>query len=168
MVRLLAVLMVCMSVFTAGNVAAELKIAIINTQQAILQTDEAQAKAKVIESDLKADEESVLALRSEIQAAQEQLIKSAEIMSDVAKEKARKKIEDQQIEYQFQVKKLQKALNERQQELFNEMAPKLDAALKDMIELEGYDVLMERQSLLYVNSKHDITRKVTEKLNDKK
>ncbi len=167
MVRLLAVLMVCMSIFTAGNVAAELKIAVINTQQAIMQSDEAQAKAKIIESDLKADEESIRALAKSIQAAQEKLIKDAEVMSETQKQKARKVIENQQIDYQFNVKKLQKALNERQQELFSEMAPKLDAALKDLIELEGYDVLMERQSLLYVNSKHDITRKVTEKLNVK-
>lgn len=167
MVRLLAVLIMCMSIFTAGNVAAELKIAVINTQQAIMQTDEAQAKAKVIESDLKVDEESIRALAKVIQAAQEKLIKDAEVMSDAQKQKARKDIENQQIDYQFNVKKLQKALNERQQELFDEMAPKLDAALKDLIELEGYDVLMERQSLLYVNSKHDITRKVTEKLNVK-
>ncbi len=167
MVRLLAVLMVCMSVFTAGNVAAELKIAVINTQQAILQTEEAQAKAKIIESDLKSDEEAIRALAKSIQAAQEVLIKDAEVMGDSQKAKARKDIENQNIEYQFQIKKLQKALNERQQELFNDMAPKLDAALKDLIELEGYDVLMERQSLLYVNSKHDITRKVTEKLNVK-
>jgi outer membrane protein len=166
-VRLLAVLMVCMSVFTAGNVAAELKIAVINTQQAILQTEEAQAKAKVIESDLKADEETIRSLAKSIQAAQEVMIKDAEVMGDSQKAKARKDIENQQIEYQFQIKKYQKAANERQQELFNEMAPKLDAALKDLIELEGYDVLLERQSLLYVNSKHDITRKVTEKLNVK-
>jgi len=156
-----------MSIFTAGNVAAELKIAVINTQQAIMQSDEAQAKAKIIESDLKADEESIRALAKSIQAAQEKLIKDAEVMSETQKQKARKVIENQQIDYQFNVKKLQKALNERQQELFSEMAPKLDAALKDLIELEGYDVLMERQSLLYVNSKHDITRKVTEKLNVK-
>ena len=38
--------------------------------------------------------------------------------------------------------------------------------LKDLIELEGYDLIMERANLRYVNSKHDITRKVTEKLNE--
>ena len=42
-----------------------------------------------------------------------------------------------------------------------------NAVLKDIIDLEGYDVVMDRQAFLYVNPKHDITRKITELLNDK-
>ena len=45
--------------------------------------------------------------------------------------------------------------------------PQDEELREDLIELEGYDMIMERSQLRYVNSKHDITRRVTEKLNEK-
>ena len=89
-------------------------------------------------------------------------------MSPAEQRKISKDIEDKQIDYQFRVNKLQKEVNDRRQELLQQMVPKIDAVLKDLIEVEQYDMIMERGSLRYVNSRHDITRKVTEKLNEKR
>ncbi|MEE8079215.1 MAG: OmpH family outer membrane protein, partial [Pseudomonadales bacterium] len=91
-----------------------------------------------------------------------------EVMSPTEQRRLQKDIEDKQIDYQFLVNKLQKQVNDRRQELLAQMVPKIDAVLKDLIELEGYDLIMERGNLRYVNTKHDITRKVTEKLNEKR
>ena len=88
-------------------------------------------------------------------------------MSDSEQRRAQKDIEDKQLELQFGVQKLQKEAQDGQQEILREMSPKLNAVLKDIIDLEGYDVVMDRQAFLYVNPKHDITRKITELLNDK-
>ncbi len=77
-------------------------------------------------------------------------------------------MEDKQIEYQFLVNKLQKDVQDRRQDLMQQMAPKIDAVLQDLIEAEGYDLILQRGNLLYADSKHDITRKVTEKLNEKR
>ena len=71
------------------------------------------------------------------------------------------------MDFEFGANKLQKELQDRQQDVIRDMAPKLDAVLQDLIEIEGYDVVLQRRGLLYVNPKHDITRKVTEKLNEK-
>ena len=80
---------------------------------------------------------------------------------------AQKEIEDLNIDAQFELQKYQKKGNELQQDLMREMTPKLQAVLTDLIEVEGYDVVMPRAGLLYTNAKHNITRKVTEKLNEK-
>ncbi len=78
-------------------------------------------------------------------------------------------IESKQADLQFQANKLRKEFNDRQQEIVSQMVPKLDAVLKDLVEIEGYDFILNKnqQTVLYVNTKHDITRKVTEKLNEK-
>ena len=47
------------------------------------------------------------------------------------------------------------------------MAPKFEAVLKDLIDLEDYDAVLPRQTLLWINPRHDITRRVTEKLNER-
>ena len=129
-----------MLLFAAGAAAAELKIAVLDQLQA---------------------------LNDEIVALSEQLQKDAEVMSPAEQRRMQKEIEDKQIDLQFLGNKLQKEVNDRRQELLQQMVPKIDVVLKDLIELEGYDMIMERGSLRYVNSKHDITRRVTEKLNEK-
>ncbi len=50
---------------------------------------------------------------------QEKFNKDGDVMSDAEKRKLQKEIEDKQIEYQFRVNKLQKVVNERQQEILS-------------------------------------------------
>ena len=152
----------------AAMAAAELKIAVLDTQRALVSSEEAKALLEQAQSELKKEEEEVNALGAEIQALQEKLQTDGEVMSPTEQRKAQKDIEDKRIDYEFLVNKLQKALQDRRQDLLQVMVPKVDAVLKDLIELEGYDLIMERANLRYVNPKHDITRRVTEKLNQKR
>ena len=152
----------------AGAAGAELKIAVLDTQRALIESEEAQTLSKQITEELQADEAEAKALSDEVRELSEQLQKDGEVMSPAEQRKAQKDIEDKQIDLQFLINKLQKAVQDRRQELVNHMLPKIDAVLKDLIELEGYDMIMERNNLRYVNTKHDITRKVTEKLNEKR
>ena len=64
--------------------------------------------------------------------------------------------------------KLQKAVNDRRQELGQQMVPKLEAVLKELTDAEKYDVILERGAILFADPKHDITKRVTEMLNAKK
>jgi outer membrane protein len=152
----------------AGAVSAELKIAVIDTNSALVNSEEAKDLLKAIQAELQKDEQDVNTLADEVRALQEQLQKDGEVMSQAEQRKVQKDIEDKQIDLQFLGNKLQKEVNDKRQELMQVMAPKLNAVIKDLIEVEGYDVIYERSNLLYANSKHDITRKVTEKLNEKR
>lgn len=167
MARIAAVTTV-LTLMAGSALAAELKIAVLDTQRALLESEEAQALLKQAQSELQTEEQQVRTLGDEIVAAQEKLQKDGEVMSPAEQRKISKDIEDKQIDYQFRVNKLQKEVNDRRQELLQQMVPKIDAVLKDLIEVEQYDMIMERGSLRYVNSRHDITRKVTEKLNEKR
>ena len=153
--------------FVTGSAAAELKIAVLDTQRALVESEEAQNLLAQAQKELQAEQDELQALGEEIVALQEKLQTDGEVMSATEQRKLQKDIEDKQIDYQFLGNKLQKEVNDRRQELLQQMVPKIDVVLKDLIELEGYDMIMERGSLRYVNSKHDITRRVTEKLNEK-
>ena len=156
-----------MLLFAAGTAAAELKIAVLDTQRALIESEEAQALLAQAQQELRAEQDQLQSLNDEILALNEQLQKDGEVMSPAEQRRIQKEIEDKQIDLQFLGNKLQKEVNDRRQELLQQMVPKIDVVLKDLIELEGYDMIMERGSLRYVNSKHDITRRVTEKLNEK-
>ena len=146
---------------------AELKIVVINAEQAILQSEEGKAKIEAIRTAVEADELKIQSLSDQMKSLQERLAKDAEVISDGEKQKLQKDIEDLNIDAQFELQKYQKKGNELQQDLMREMTPKLQAVLQDLIEVEGYDLVMPRAGLLYTNAKHNITRKVTEKLNEK-
>jgi len=151
-----------------GSAAAELKIAVLDTQAALVQSEEAQRFFAQAQDELKSEQTALQSLGEEINSMQEKLQTDGEVMSATEQRKLQKDIEDKQLDYQFRGNKLQKEVNDRRQDMLQQMLPKLDAVLKDLIELEGYDMIMERGSLRYVNPKWDITRKVTEKLNEKK
>ena len=168
MKRLAQLSLLALSLGAAAVAAAELKIAVLDTQRALVSSEEAKALLEQVQSELKKEEEEVNALGAEIQALQEKLQTDGEVMSPTEQRKAQTDIEDKRIDYEFLVNKLQKALQDRRQDLLQVMVPKVDAVLKDLIELEGYDLIMERANLRYVNPKHDITRRVTEKLNQKR
>jgi outer membrane protein len=153
--------------FAATSATAELKIAVLDTQRALIESEEAQALLAQAQQELQAEQDQLQALNDEIVALNERLQKDGEVMSPAEQRKLQKDIEDKQIDLQFLGNKLQKEVNDRRQELLQQMVPKIDVVLKDLIEIEGYDMIMERGSLRYVNSKHDITRRVTEKLNEK-
>jgi len=159
-------LLIAGSTFAAD--ATGLKIAVVNVQRAIGESEEAKALIAKLESDLAADNTAVKNLNSQVTQLQEKLVKDGDVMSDAEKRKLQKEIEDKQADLQFQVNKLQKVVNERQQEILSQMAPKLDAVLKDIIAKEQYDLVVHRQNVLYVDPKHDITTQVTEALNQKK
>ena len=168
MLKKLAIRSFWLLILAAGPATAELKIAVLDTQRALVASEEAQALLQQAQQELQVEEETVKTLGEEIIAIQEKLQTDGEVMSPTEQRKLQKDIEDKQIDYQFLVNKLQKEVNDRRQELLQQMVPKIDKVLKDLIELEGYDMIMERGNLRYVNSKHDITRKVTEKLNEKR
>ena len=161
-------LLVLLLLLGATGAAAELKIAVLDTQRALLESEEARQLLQTAQSELEKEETEVKNLGDEIVALQEQLQKDAEVLSQGEQRKRQKEIEDKRIDYEFLVNKLQKEVNDRRQELLQQMVPKIDAVLKDLIELEGYDLIMERSNLRYANSKHDITRRVTEKLNERR
>lgn len=168
MIKKLTICSLLLLAFAAPLAAAELKIAVLDTQRALLSSEEAKSLMEQVQQELEQEQARVNELGDEIRALQEKLEKDSGVMSATEQRKAQKALEDKGIDYQFLVNKLQKRVNDRRQELGQVMVPKVDAVLKDLIELEGYDLILERGNLLYVNSKHDITRRVTEKLNEKR
>ncbi|MCZ6853809.1 MAG: OmpH family outer membrane protein [Gammaproteobacteria bacterium] len=166
MIKRLAIWSLFLLTLGAGVASAELNVAVLDTQRALIESEEAKILLKRAQEELQKEEDSVRSLGEEILALQEKLKTDGEVMSATEQRKMTKDIEDKQIDYQFLVNKLQKQVNDRRQELLAQMVPKIDKVLKDLIEIEGYDMIMERGNLRYVNSRHDITRKVTERLNE--
>ncbi|MEC7106409.1 MAG: OmpH family outer membrane protein, partial [Pseudomonadota bacterium] len=112
------------------------------------------------------EQEELRAKAEQMQAQQTKLQKDGEILSDADKRKIIKDIESMQADLQFGSQKLQKTAQDKRQEILQTLAPKYDKVLKDLIQIDQIDMILAPSALQYANDKHDITRRVVEKLNE--
>ena len=165
--RLAAALLIGTSIAVAPFAAAQLKVAVVDTAQAIQQSEEAQSFAEDLQQELEPESEQLRALRDEIVALEQRVVDEGDVMSETEQLRVAKEIENKKIDLDFGAKKLEKALQDRQAELLQTVAPKVRAIVNDLVEVERYDLVFERRNVAYVNARHDITAKVTEKLNER-
>ena len=146
---------------------AQLKIAVVNTVQAIQQSEEAQAFTENLQQELAPEQTELQGLQQEIADLRQRVQDEGDVMSADEQRKVARDIENKQIDFEFRAQKLQKDVQDRQQELIQIMGPKVQAIVNDLVEVERYDLVFERSSVGYVNPRHEITAKVTEKLNER-
>lgn len=152
--------------FTAPVVSAEMNIVVLDPVRAILESEEAKVLAEAANTEMQPEQEELRAAAEEMQALQAKLQKDGEVMSDSERRKAIKDLESMQADLQFGSQKLQKEAQDRRQEILQALAPKYEKVLSDLIQIDQIDLILSPNQLQYANAKHDISRRVTEKLNE--
>lgn len=151
----------------AQDAVAQLKVAVLNTDLAIQQTEEFQSFREALRTEFADEEGALVKLNEDIAALRQRVIDERDVMSEAELREIQKDIEDKAMDLEFRDKKYRKDANDRGAEFLQTMNPKLQAVVNDLIEVERYDLVLPRQALLFANMKHDITAKVTEKLNER-
>lgn len=146
---------------------AQGKIAVVNLQEAILQTDEAQKRLDAVrnEEDYKADKAEFDRLKEEFDELVKGFQKDAAVMSQEQQVSARQKLASKQADLEHVTGKLQKAEQAAGQGLLQEMSPKVQEVLRELIATEGIGLLLQRASVIHADAGYSITAKVTDKLN---
>ena len=167
MSRLLKVVLVCVALSLPTLGWAQGKIAVVNLQEAILQTDLAQKRLAAVrdEADYKADKAEYDRLKGEFDELVRKLQKDMAVMSQDQQIAARKKLAGKQADLEHVTGKLQKAEQAAGQGLLQEMSPKVQEVLRELIATEGIGLLLQRSSVIHADAGYSITAKVTDKLN---
>ena len=168
MTRKIALLVSFILLFGAGSAYAEMNIVVLDSVRAILESDEAKVLAEAANKEMEAEQNELRGMAEQMQELNNKLQTDGEVMSDTEKRGIQKEIENMQIELEFGPKKLQKEVQDKRQEILQALAPKFDKVLKDIIQVDQIDFILAPNALQYANSKHDITRRVTEKLNEQR
>ncbi|MCB1644503.1 MAG: OmpH family outer membrane protein [Pseudomonadales bacterium] len=156
------------SVFLAlvtPSALAEMKVAVVDVQAAILNSEEAKRLLQQIQTEFKADEDRIRKIQAEVTALYEKMQKDGEVMSDSEKRRIQQEIESKNNDFVYNRQKLQRQVEDRQKELFAGTDQKVQKAIEELVLNEDYDLIIPRQAALYVGDLLNITRKVTEKLN---
>ncbi|WOJ96371.1 OmpH family outer membrane protein [Congregibacter brevis] len=157
----LGVAMLPMGAFAQG------KVAVVDLQAAILQSDAAQQRLENVrgEEGYKADKEEFDRLREELDKLVREFQKDAAVMSQEQQVAARKRLASKQADLEHVGGKLQQAEQATGQALLQEMSPMVQEVLSELITTEGIGLLLQRTSVIHADPGYSITAKVTDKLN---
>ena len=146
---------------------AQGKIAVVNLQEAILQSDQSQQRLSAVReaSDYKADKAEYDRLKEEFDELVRKLQKDMAVMSQEQQITARQKLTSKQGDLEHVTGKLQKAEQDVGQALLQELSPRVQEVLRDLIATEGIGLLLQRSSVIHADAGYSITAKVTDKLN---
>ena len=146
---------------------AQGKIAVVNLQEAILQTDAAQKRLNEVrnQEDYKADKAEFDKLKKEFDELVRKLQTDMAVMSQDQQVAARQKLASKQGDLEHVTGKLQQAEQGAGQAILQEMSPKVQEVLRELIATEGIGLLLQRNSVIHADAGYSITAKVTDKLN---
>ncbi|MEM1403257.1 MAG: OmpH family outer membrane protein [Pseudomonadota bacterium] len=148
---------------------AQGKVAVVNLQEAILQSDAAQQRLNQVraEEDYKADKGEFDRLQEELNTLVQDFQKDAAVMSQEQQVAARKRLASKQADLEHVAGKLQQAEQATGQALLQEMSPMVQEVLRELITTEGIGLLLQRASVIHADPGYSITAKVTDKLNQR-
>ena len=86
-------------------------------------------------------------------------------MSQEQQAAARQKLSSKQADLEHVVGKVQQTEQVAAQALLQEMGPKVQEVLRDLITTDGIGLLLQRGAVIHADPSYSITAKVTDKLN---
>lgn len=160
-------LLTLVAIFSQTQVHAQGKTAVLNIQQAILLTEEAQSRLKDLrgQTSYKENKARLDELRKEHDDIIKKLQKDMAVMGEEEKLEQRRSIEEKRADIEHVMRKLQAAEQQLGQALVQELAPKLQQIVTDLLKTEGIGLLLNSEAVLHADNSYDITAKVTDRLN---
>ena len=132
-----------------------------------MQLDVAQKRLNAVreQEDYKSDKAEFDRLKNEFDVLVQGFQKDAAVISQEQQIAARKKLGSKQADLEHVTGKLQEAEQAAGQTLLQEMSPKVQEVLRELIATEGIGLLLQRSSVIHADAGYSITAKVTDKLN---
>ncbi len=146
---------------------AQGKIAVVDLQEAILQSDAAQQALEQVRTqrDYSEDKQEFDRIQDELEALVKEFQKDAAVMSQEQQMAARKRLASKQADLEHVTGKLQQAEQQAGQAILRQMSGEVQEILRDLIQSEGIGLLLQRQAVIHADPGYSITAKVTDRLN---
>jgi outer membrane protein len=160
MKKLFAPLLVLGSLFLAGSALAETRIAVIDVQRAVMQTEDglrAQANLKKLFDNR---QQELNRKQTELGKQKEDIEKQSKVLS---KDALAKRVDDwqkQMTELQSVFMEYNKELEKKQKELTDPIFERVLGAIKRIAGTDGYDLIVDRATVAFARGDLDLTDRV--------
>ncbi|MDP0563348.1 MAG: OmpH family outer membrane protein [Candidatus Endonucleobacter sp. (ex Gigantidas childressi)] len=145
-----------------------IKIAIVDSERAVLESDDAKKYANHSEKLFAPKITKLKALEESIQSMDKQLTKDSPVLTDAQREGRQLDIKRKYEDLQLQDRQLRMEKSRSDQEELGKIRPKLDGAIHKVAKKMGYDLVLEKGAVRFMESELDITRMVIQSINKMK
>jgi outer membrane protein len=149
---------------------ADGKIVVLDPTAAVMSTAAAKARFEKMQkgADFAATKAKLDGLTADIKALQAAYKKDSAVWDDAKRAESEKKMQSLATDYQFEGKKLQNEQQALAQQIMQEMGPKMEAIVKQLVESEKITMIVDAKAVMMAKPENDLTPKVTELLNKAK
>jgi outer membrane protein len=148
--------LLCLVLAPLATVAsAQLKIAAVNTQQALLDSDELKKAGAELEKKYKPRQDELLKLQNDLQSIQQQVSSgklNQQAVADLQAQGQRKQRDAQRISDD-----LQQDFERDRQDTIGKAAQKMQEIVKKLAEEKGLDIIVDVSQTLYIKPALDLT-----------
>lgn len=165
MVRMVRMLLPALLLASAVTASAQVKVAIINLQKAVLETAEIQKAQKELEAKFKPRQDKAEALQRELQTIQGQLQTMAGKLTPQAEQELNVQGQRKQRELQRLTEDLQGDVDRERQDILGRSAVRMNDVVKKLSEAKSLDVVVDVTNAVYFKPALEITAEATAEYN---
>lgn len=151
-------LVAALVLFWGGEaLAAGQRIAVVDVQRAVMQTEDGLRAQATLKKLFDSRQQELNRKQVELQKQREDIDKQSKVMSKEALQKRAEAWQKQMMELQAVFVEYNKELEKKQKELTDPVFEKVMEIVKRLASSEGYDVVVDRQTVAFVRSDLDLT-----------
>jgi outer membrane protein len=152
------VFIVCSTLFVLANLAAaQTKVAVINLQRAVLESDEIKKASATMETKYKPRQQKIDEVQRELQSIQQQLQAGAGKLTQQAEADLNIQGQRKQKELQRLNEDLQADVNAERNDILGKSTQRMTEVVKKLAEEKGYDVVLDISNMVYYKPALEIT-----------
>lgn len=157
-----AIILVAGLAVGTASLHAQAKVAIINLQKAVLDTDEIIKAQKELETKFKPRQDQIETIQKDLQTIQAQL--SAKI-TPMQEQDLTVRGQRKQRELQRLTEDLQADVDRERNDILQRSGDRMQAVVKKLSETNGYDVVIDVSNAVYFKPALDITKAASDEYN---
>lgn len=145
---------------------APIKVGVINLADVLKNSPQMKAAADKLRKEFKPRQEKIMAAQKTFEANQAKLKRDAAVMSATDKTALQAKVSDEQRDLQRMQEDYMQDLQAAQQAMMQTVLKKLDGIVQSIAAKNGYDLILQRNSVAFASQRVDITPEVLKSLKD--
>ena len=165
--RFLIAFLLATIAFAAAARAQPLKLAYVDVQRAIQETEEGKAARSRLKSEFDQRRAQIDKKSADLEKMQQEYEKQAPVLSDEAKRKKQEDFQKALVEARKSAGDLQEDMNRQEQQAMGSILQRLQQVVAEIAERESLSFVMDKGTLLYAPLPADITNEVVRRYNDR-
>ncbi len=158
--RFVSAPLVTLALVMFGSTAqAEIKIAVVDVQRAVMQTEDGLRAQATLKKLFDSRQQELNKKQTDLQKQREDIDKQSKVLSKDALQKRVDEWQKQMVELQTVFVEYNKELEKKQKELTDPVFEKVMGIVKRLATSENYDLIIDKQTAAYVRGDLDLTDK---------